>query len=141
MTLNELYDFAEQQNIDVDWCILKRAESLSAPLFDGSCAIAIDPTLVAGAADEKDKLAHEIGHCMTGTFYNMYAPLDERGRCEERATRWEIKNVLPFAELIKAVRRGITSASELADHFSVPISLVQKAIHYYTGPCGLTLNG
>ena len=137
MTLDELYEFAEQHNIDVDWCLLKRAESLSVPLYDGF-AIAIDPTRVASRAEEKDKLGHEVGHCMTGSFYSRHAPLDERGRCEERANRWEINNVLPFDDLREAVRSGLTALNELAEHFCMPETFIRRALDYYTGPRGLT---
>ena len=63
--LISLYEYAESHNIDVDWCTMFRAESLSVKLNDGSCAIAIDPFKLVNTADETYKLAHELGHCET----------------------------------------------------------------------------
>ena len=136
--LISLYEYAENHNIDVDWCTMFRAESLSVRLNDGSCAIAIDPFKLVNTADETYKLAHELGHCETGSFYSQYAPFDERGRNEARATRWAIKKLLPFDEMRTAMEEGYTEPYQLAEYFEVPEDLIQQAVEYYTGPCGLS---
>ena len=132
-----LYRYAEQQDIAVGWFPMEKAEALSAPLPDGSRVIAIDPQKLSGAADETEKLAHELGHCATGSFYSRYTPLDERGRCETRADRWAIRQVLPYEELKAAMERGLTQTAQLAEYFEVPERMIHKAVAYYTGPCGL----
>lgn len=133
-----LYEYAEDHGIDVDWCTMLRAESLSVKLEDGSCAIAIDPFKLTSTADETSKLAHELGHCETNSFYCQYAPLDERGRNEARAVRWAIKKLLPFPEMRAAMKAGYTELYQLAEYFEVPEDLIQQAVDYYTGPCGLS---
>ncbi|EKC49990.1 hypothetical protein OBE_14355, partial [human gut metagenome] len=35
------------------------------------CIIAIDPHKVKSIADRKEKTVHELGHCMTGAFYDV----------------------------------------------------------------------
>lgn len=140
-TLLALYRYAEQQDIPVDLRPMTAAEALAVPLPDGTCAIAIDPEKLTGRADETEKLAHELGHCATGSFYSRYAPLDERGRCETRAERWAIRRVLPYETLKAAMERGLTEPTQLAEFFEVPERMVQKAIDYYTGPCGLRFAG
>ena len=132
-----LYRCAEQEGITVDLRPMTVAEALSVPLPDGTCAIAMDPWKLTGTADETEKLAHELGHCITGGFYGRYTPLDERGRCEIRAERWAIRQVIPYEALCEAVRQGITEPSLLAEHFEVPERMIRKAVDYYTGPCGL----
>ena len=136
-----LYEYAEDRGIDVDWCTMFRAESLSVKLEDGSCAIAIDPFKIHSDADEISKLAHELGHCETDSFYCQYAPLDERGRNEARASRWAIKKLLPFGEMRAAMEAGYTELYQLAEYFEVPEDLIQQAVDYYTGPCGLSFRG
>ena len=76
--LLELYDLAEQHQTPVYWFDLGAAESLSLQMEDGSCAIAMDPWRIPTLSDEKVKLAHELGHCETGAFYNRYAARDVR---------------------------------------------------------------
>lgn len=132
-----LYQYAEQADIAVDLRPMKQAEALSVPLPDGTCAIAMDPWKLTGTADETEKLAHELGHCVTGSFYSRYTPLDERGRCETRAERWAIRQVLPYEALCEAVRQGIAEPAQLAEYFEVSEQMIRKAVDYYTGPCGL----
>ena len=83
--LLELYNLAEQHGTPVYWFDLGATESLSLQMEDGSCAIAMDPWRIPTLAEEKVKLAHELGHCETGAFYNRYATRDVRQKHENRA--------------------------------------------------------
>lgn len=129
--VEKLYQYADERGIDVDWYILNRAESLSAPLPDGSCAIAIDPTKLESSADELVKLAHELGHCETGAFYNQYATHDLMAKHERRADKWAICRLIPRAALEDAVKDGYTEPWQLAERFGVPEPFMQKAISFY----------
>ena len=60
--LLDLYGLAEEHGTEIYWFDLGTVESLSLPLEDGSCAIAMDPWRMSTLADEKVKLAHELGH-------------------------------------------------------------------------------
>lgn len=42
-TLLDLYEYAEDQGIDVDWVPMGQATSMSIPLPDGFYAIAVNP--------------------------------------------------------------------------------------------------
>ncbi len=138
--LLELYLLAEESRIPVYWYPMGTTmESLVVQLQDGSAAIALDPAKLAGLGDEKYKLAHELGHSLTGALYCRDTPLDERGRNEQRADRWAIERLLPFPQLQAALEAGRTGLAELAEYFDLPPALVEKAIAYYTGPKGLHL--
>ena len=131
MDLICLYEQAEQLGIDIDWFPMQRAESLSAQLEDGSCTIALDPWMLVTVADEKVKLAHELGHCITGSFYNVYAPCDVRQKHENHADKWAIKELIPEDELNKAVSHGITEIWDLAEYFGVTEDFMRKAVCWY----------
>ncbi len=128
--LNAVYRMAEAARVEVDWFPMNRAQSLSIPLGEGG-AIAIDPRRVESAADEKLKLCHELGHCVTGSFYNRYAPLDVRQRHELHADRWAIAQLVPRGELEGALRRGVWEVWELAEHFEVTEDFMRKALCHY----------
>ena len=130
--LLDLYRYAENNRIDVDWIPMTRAESLSAPLLDSSYAIAIDPWKMETVEKETVCLAHELGHCSTGSFYNRFAALDVRQKHENRADKWAIKKLIPEDELNRAVAGGRTELWDLAEHFGVTIPFMQKAICLYT---------
>ena len=130
--LLDLYQCAEESSIDVDWFPMSRASSLSAPLPDGSCSVAIDPWKMETIAQETVCLAHELGHCNTGSFYNRWAARDVRQKHENRADKWAIKKLVPKDELDEAVSNGYTDLWSLANYFNVTVDFMKKAVCFYT---------
>lgn len=131
MEIDELYQFADRNGIDVDWMPMRRASSLSVMLPDGSTAIAIDLMSVGSTANHKCGLGHELGHCVTGSFYNRYTPYDIVARHEKRADKWAIHRLVPLQELKDAVKEGYTEIWELAERFNVTEDFMRKAIWLY----------
>lgn len=131
-TLLDLYEYAEDQGIDVDWFPMEQAASLSLPLPDGSCAIAINPWKMGTLAQETVCLAHELGHCKTGSFYNRYAALDIRQKHENRADKWAIRQLVPENALDQAVADGYADLPALAERFGVTEQFMRKAVCWYT---------
>ena len=108
MTLDELYIYAEDREIEVDDFSMRELVSASFP--EGW--IAIDTKKIKTKAEEKITLAHEVGHCETGSF-------------------WSYKTLIPHEELLAAIKRGITEIWELAEYFDVPCEFMQKAAEYW----------
>lgn len=127
-----LYDYATQHDIDVDWVPLAQATSLSVLLPDGRCSIAINHWRMTSTALETACLAHELGHCETGSFYNPWAKLDVRQKHENRADKWAIKKLVPVDELDSAVADGYTDLWSLADRFGLPVDFMRKVVCWYT---------
>lgn len=140
MTVEDLYSMAEEEQIGIYAFDLGDMPALSVQHEDWSCDIALDLNEIECTATETELLSHEMGHCMTCSFYNRYCPYDVRQRHENRADRWAILHVLPFSEMRAAMRAGYRTAWELADYFSVTEDMIRKAYEYYTGPCGLTFS-
>ena len=130
--LLELYEFAENHNIDVDWVPLTASKSLSMPFPDGSYGIAVDPWKMDTLEIETVLLSHELGHCMTGSFYNKYATCDVRRKHENRADKWAIQNLISEEELDDAVADGYADIWSLAEHFNVTEDFMRKAVCWYT---------
>jgi len=126
----DLYAYAERRNIDVDWIPMRRATSLSVPLGDGY-AIALDPWKLGSLAQETVCLAHELGHCETGSFYNRFAKLDVRQRHENRADKWAIRRLVPEDDLDAAMADGCDTIPALADRFGVTEPFMRKAVCWY----------
>ena len=87
--------------------------------------------MVPLAADETVKLAHEMGHCATGSFYNRRAACDVRQKHENRANRWAYRRLIPPEALEEAFRRGLREPWELAKHFNVTEPFLRGALEYY----------
>ena len=131
MNLNNLYSYAEENNIPVISFDMPKSESMSV-LYDGNCYVGIDRLTVKNETDEKEKLAHELGHCATGSFYNEYAKCDIREKHERRANIWAIKKLVPKDKLIKAIQSGFgENRWELSEYFGVTEDLMQFALDYY----------
>ena len=128
--LRELYQLADDE-VKVYCFEMNAAESCALKSTDGTCYIAIDPMKLTNLADEKHKLAHELGHCETGSFYTRRCPLQTRGRCEWRAEKWAILRLLPKDMLQSYYRAGYTEPREIAEQSTLPEGFVRTVMEYY----------
>lgn len=83
-------------------------------------------------AEERVHLAHELGHCITGSFYNMFSETDIRRKHEIRADRYAATLLVPVEELKSQFRKGITEIWSLAEYFDVTEDFIRKAIDNYS---------
>jgi hypothetical protein len=127
MTLNELYNDCEKKGIDVDYFPMKHAKGLAFP--DGWIALDVDK--IENSIEEKEVLAHEEAHIETGSFYNVYSPLDIKAKHERRANVATIKKLVPRNELIEAISCGFTEHWQLAEYFDVSDRFMLSAMEYY----------
>ena len=105
--------------------------SMSIMLDNGSCFIGIDDSVQDGSADERVHMGHEVGHCLTGSFYNIYATVDHRQRYENRADKWAISQLIPLNDLDEAVAEGCCEIWELTERFGVIEQFMHEAICLY----------
>lgn len=128
--MKELFHLADELGITVEYCSIPQNESLSVQDEAGDFVL-MDYSLLYADARERTHLAHELGHCVTGSFYNRYAPQDVRQKHENRADKWAIHKLIAADELHAAVADGHTEVWDLADYFGVTEDLMKKAICYY----------
>ena len=131
MHTQALYDLARQQNIEVLTDPLPQTGSLSVMLEGGRCFVGLDRSVCDGATQERVHLSHELGHCVTGSFYNIYAAVECRQRHENRADKWAISTLIPVEDLDEAVAQGCTEIWELAERFQVTEEFMRKTVCYY----------
>jgi len=130
MTTIELYDLAEQNQILV--INLEMEEVLSASAcYNGNYAIVMDKSQIETGRQEKVCILHEMGHCETGSFYNIYSPLDLQEKHEYQANKWAIHKAIPLDELQFALENGCTEMWELAEEFGVTEDFVKKSLEIY----------
>ena len=131
MQIQSLYNLAKQQNIEVLSWNMPQTESMSVMLEDGRCFVGIDESVRDGGVQERVHLSHELGHCVTGSFYNIYAAVDHRQRHENRANKWAIQTLIPVDALDSAIAEGCTEVWELAERFQVTEDFIRKAVCLY----------
>ena len=127
----ELYSLASRQNIAVLRYPMKENGSMSLMEPDGTCYIGMDDRVLDGGVQERMHLGHELGHCITGSFYNIYAAIDCRQRHENQADKWAIQALIPVDRLDDAIAQGHTELWDLADYFGVTEPFMKKAVCYY----------
>ena len=131
MDILNLYNLAEQQNIEVLQFPLTDNGSMSIIADNGACYIGMDKSIQDGNVQERVHLGHELGHCLTGSFYSIHTAVDSRQRHENRADKWAVKKLIPVDALDQAVADGHTEIWELAEHFGVTEDFIRKAVCYY----------
>lgn len=131
MDINKLYDIAENENIEVVNFSLPTTVSMAHMTDNKDCYVAMDYKQIESASEERTRLAHEIGHCVKGAFYNRYSKFDLMCRHEYRANKWAIETLMPFDEVIEALKSGYEQVWELAEYFEVTEDLVRKAFWIY----------
>ena len=127
----KLYKIADNQGITVDFADMPTVQSACITI-GGKKFIAMDKGVRYGSAEEKVKLAHEIGHCENEGFYFLGEQDEARKSKEKRADLWAILNLVPLKELELAVKSGKEDISLLAEHFGVTEAFMQKALQYYS---------
>ncbi len=131
MDVLELFRIADTEDIPVFYYPLPYTSSCSINSGLGKSAIGIDCSKITTQAEERERLAHELGHCVTGSFYNQHSTADLRSKHERNADKWAITKLMPFDDLICAFKKGFREVWELAEHFDVPDDFVQKALKLY----------
>ena len=130
METYELYQ--EANNRDIPIIILDVPENGSMCIqTESRCYIGMDYDVVEEEADRRVHLAHELGHCATGSFYNRWAARDIRQRHELHADKWAIEKLIPREELEAAVASGFREPWELAEYFGVTEPFIRKAVCWY----------
>lgn len=128
VTNDDLYGIAERRGHVVVCESLTETPSFSLQT-NKRCYIAIDQRL--NVQQEREALAHELGHCEYGGFYNRYSRYDIRAKAERRADKWAFARLVPYGRLMQAVRHGVTEVWDLAELFDVSCEFMQRAITYY----------
>ena len=131
MELSQLYELAEQENIPVFRFPLPQTGSMSVMDDTGQCYVGMDPSVRDGGTSERVHLSRELGHCITGSFYNIHAAVDCRRKHENKADKWAVQTLIPVEELDDAIAEGCTEVWELAERFGVTEEFIRKTVCYY----------
>lgn len=96
----------------------------------------MDTDKIKTYSQELEAASHEWAHLDGGYLYALDASPWTKRKAEVKADRAQIRRIIPFDELAPLVRAGL-QPWDLAEYFHVSEKMIQKAIKYYTGPCGL----
>lgn len=136
MEMSDLLELAREHHHDIHEIRLVESPSFAVEDSIGRCHIAMSDELT-----ERDRtvcLAHELGHCEYGGFYNYHSPFEVRSRAENRANRWAYLKVLPLDEIQVAIQSN-DNLWDLADYFGVTPEFMEKCLKFYVEQLGRQL--
>ena len=76
-------------------------------------------------------LAHEYGHCQTGTTHRLQSTLFTKGYCENAANKYLVHKYVPLEDLDEAARNGNYEIFDIADYLALPPQMIVLAIEVY----------
>lgn len=126
----DLYEIAEQEGVSVLTYALPKCTAVTMPCGDGEYAIGIDPSVLDDSKKERVVVAHELGHCVTGSIYTRYQDKVLKDKAEYTATKWEVLNLIDKDEFLDLLKQGY-SVWELAEIYDVTEDLIKQAYHFY----------
>lgn len=129
MIKKELFQKADENNIKVMYFPLHSVKSSSVQYGD-ACYIGMNTTELETDALRNTCLAHELGHCITGAFYDPNSPLSVIGKAEYKANKWAVKELIDKKELMRLLKEQYR-VDEIAEYFDVTEDLVRLAYDYY----------
>lgn len=97
----------------------------------GNCFIGIDYRAIKGEKEERQYLAHDIGHCIKGAFYNFYSDYDCISQQEYRADEAATRFLVPQIDLEIALQTGYTEMWQLCEYFEVDEKYIRLAFWIY----------
>ena len=131
MTVDTLYKEANAYNIDiVDWNQgTLKAATIS---LDNDYCIFVNKDNIETYTEEKCILAHEIGHCRTGSVQHVLSPFDLIEKHEYLADKYAVNKLIPKNKLKNAVKKGVTEVWQLADYFGVTEDFMRRAVYLHS---------
>ena len=128
MTIEQIYEIADNRGIAIYAFPMLELRAIS--LRGGH--IAIDRSKFNSDTDYKCTLAHEIGHCATGSFYDLHTSVPVKELIERQANRFAAELLVPFFKLVHAIHcLGIVVSRTLARMFDVTLEFIEMVLELY----------
>ena len=128
--LFQLYESMYQDGIKLFDYRLIEDKAATIKLY-GKYAVFLDTCKIDSIADEICTMAHEYGHCKTGSTHSVYSPFDLVCKHEYKADKWAVHEYIKFEEYQQAIQDGYTEVWQLADRFNVTEDFIRRADYIY----------
>lgn len=91
----------------------------------------IDTRAIETVSEETTLIAHELGHCVTGSTHSVSSPLDLIEKHEYKADKYAVHTLITADELVEAIRAGYTETWQLAEYFGVTEAFIRRTTYIY----------
>jgi|GEM_PF-56162 len=128
----KIINIADRNQIEIHEFDTRDRDGLAFCDVSGQMAVAIHPRVVRGEkAHAARVIGHEVGHCITGSFYAKKLTLPNIGQCERRASKWYICTAVKKEELQRALKESDDDYWGAAEALGVDIETIIEACDHY----------
>ena len=131
MNLAKIYNKIEENNIKVFPFGLDGIKAVTIET-EGKYGVFVNKEEIKDSNEEFCVLAHEYGHCASGSTHKLNSNLDIISQHEYRANRRAILDFLPVDRIKSAIQNGCQTLYEISEFVDMPEDFVSKAIQHYT---------
>lgn len=131
MNLQDVYSRIENNNISVFPFGIDKIKAVTIET-DNRYGIFVNHEEIVDKNEEFCVLAHEYGHCKSGTTHKLNSSFSLICQHEYRADRQSIIDLLPVSKIQEAIQNGSQTLYEIAEFVDMPEAFVSKAIQHYT---------
>ena len=130
MDVVEVYKKIEDENVQILSFGISGIKGLTI-CADGNCGVFINDKEINNSDEEFCVVAHEYGHCATGTLYRLNSDESYVSQCEYRADRKAVLTFLPIDRLNDAIECGCQTSYEFSEYLDLPEKFVIMAFNHY----------
>lgn len=128
--LTRLYAEMQEKGIVVEDYPQQRTKGTTLYNADGY-GVFINTQAMETTAEEITVLAHEYGHCETGTTHAICSAVDLVEKHENKADKWAARRLIPLEKYEEAIAKGYTEVWQLAEYFDVTEDFIRRTDYLY----------
>ena len=130
METSALYNKMEKENINYINAKLLFTRGAIAHC-NNMTAIVVDDNQVKSCTSENTVLIQELGHYMSGSYYNMNSQYELVDKIEHKADKKAWLEFFPYEKIKELMSNGLTTATDLAEYFDVEPPYMARCLNFY----------
>ncbi|MEA4875295.1 ImmA/IrrE family metallo-endopeptidase [Anaerorhabdus sp.] len=129
--MDDLLKYADNNDYQVLFHKTNEIRSFSMELQQ-KLYINLDETQFESEIEKRVCLAHEIGHCISGTTYTLNHSKLYRGSAEYKADYRAAQLLVPIEKLKECISKGIIEKYIIAEFFGITEEFVDRVLYIYS---------
>ena len=125
-----LYNTLESENIYYSNHKLIDSSGMIAHYQDVT-AIIVDEPKTNTTISRNTVLIQELGHYFSGAYYKTNSPYELIDKMEYKADKKAWEKFFPYDKIKKLMKKGLTTVTQLAEHFDVETPYMARCVNYY----------
>jgi len=130
METSALYNKMKEENINYINAELLFTRGAIAH-YNNLTAIIVDDKQVKSQVSENTVLIQELGHYMAGAYYHTNSEHELIEKMEHKADKKAWEKFFPYEQIKKLMKKGLTTATQLAEYFDVEAPYMARCVNYY----------